>query len=133
MKKLILIFLTLLCGVVSAQEIDIVGQWKVKEIISPKDIDNENIQNMMDGLRESTFHLNKDYSMKITSTNPTQGLRYFTMMANDANWNYKGSLITLVDKKTNGLFMKIFVSVKDDKTIFTFDETNLVLEVVRKD
>lgn len=71
--------------------------------------------------------------MKITSTNPTQGLRYFTMMANDANWNYKGSLITLVDKKTNGLFMKIFVSVKDDKTIFTFDETNLVLEVVRKD
>lgn len=58
MKKLILIFLTLLCGVVSAQEIDIVGQWKVKEIISPKDIDNENIQNMMDGLRESTFHLN---------------------------------------------------------------------------
>lgn len=55
------------------------------------------------------------------------------MMANDAIWNYKDNAITLLDKKSKGLIMKIFVTIKNGKTIFTFDETNLVLEVVKKD
>lgn len=58
---------------------------------------------------------------------------YLTMMANDAIWNYKDNAITLLDKKSKGLIMKIFVTIKNGKTIFTFDETNLVLEVVKKD
>lgn len=133
MKKLILlIFLTLLCGVINAQEIDIVGKWKVKEIISPTEVDNENIQNMMDGFQEGSFHLNKDHSIKITSANPTKGFRYLTMMANDASWNYKDNLITLADKKTKGLIMKILVSIKEGKTIFSFEETNLILEVIKE-
>lgn len=132
-KLLILIFLTLICGAVNAQEFNIVGKWEVKEVISPKTVENENMQNMMNGLSESTFHLNEDQTIKITSTNPTQGLRYFTMMADDAVWNFKDNTITLVDKKTKGLMMKIFVATKDDKTIFTFYESNLILEVVRKD
>jgi len=132
-KLLILIFLTLICRAVNAQEFNIVGKWEVKEVISPKTVENENMQNMMNGLSESTFHLNKDQTIKITSTNPTQGLRYFTMMADDAVWNFKDNTITLVDKKTKGLMMKIFVATKDDKTIFTFYESNLILEVVRKD
>ena|SRR5690606_22675426 len=131
-KLLLLIFLTLICGVVNAQEFNIVGRWEVKEVISPKTVKNENMQNMMNGLSKSTFHLNKDQSIKITSTNPTQGLRYFTMMADDAVWNFKDSTITLVDKKTKGLVMKIFVSIKENKTIFTFYESNLILEVVKK-
>ncbi len=132
MKKLItLIFLTLICNAVNAQEINMVGQWKVKEIISPKAVENDNIRNMMNGLSESTFHLEQDNSIKITSLNPTEGFRYFTMMANDAIWNFKDNKLTLADKKSKRIIMKVSVSIKDGKTIFTFDETNLVVEVAK--
>ena len=132
-KSILIIFLTLISTAVDAQDFNIVGNWKVKEIITPKAVDNENIRNMMEGFREGVFHLKNDQSIAITSTNPTQGFRYLTMMANDAVWNYKDNIITLSDKKSKGLIMKIFVSIKEGRTIFTFDETNLGLEVVKKD
>ena len=134
MRKLcILIFLTLISTAVNAQEFNIVGNWKVKEIISPKAVENENIRNVISGLRESPLHIKYDKSISITSANPTQGSRFFTLMVDDAVWNYKENTITLFDKKTKGLIMKIFVSLKEGKTIFTFDETNLVLEVFKYD
>lgn len=133
MRKLILlIFLTLLCGVVNAQEIDIVGKWKVKEIVSPKAVDNENIRSIVNGLSQSTFNIKDDNSISITSPNPTVGSSFFTTMVKDAKWNYKDNLITLVDNNTKGLIMKILVSIKDGKTIFSFEETNLILEVIKE-
>lgn len=132
-KAILIIFLTLICAAVNAQEFNIVGNWKVKEIISPKAVENENIRNVISGLRESTLHIKYDKSISITSSNPTQGSSFFTLMVDDAIWNYKDNTITLVDKNTNGLIMKIFVSLKEGKTIFTFDETNLVLEVFKHD
>ena len=84
-------------------------------------------------LRESTFHIKYDKSISITSANPKQGSRFFTLMVDNAIWNYKDNRFNLADKKSGGLIMKILVSVKDSKAIFTFDETNLVLEVVKKE
>lgn len=132
MKKVILlIFFTLNCSVINAQEIDIVGNWKVIKIISPKLVDNENLQNMLNGLSESTFHLKEDESISITSTNSTEGFRYFSMLANGATWSFKDHTITLVNKNIKELIMRVFVSMNDGKTIFTFNESNLILEVVK--
>jgi len=132
-KAILIIFLTLICATVNAQEFNIVGNWKVKEVISPKAVENANIRDLVSGFSESTFHLKEDKSIKITSLNPTQGFMYFTMMADDAVWDYKENVITLSDKKSKGLIMKIFINIKDGKTIFTFYETNLVLEVFKYD
>jgi len=134
MKKLILLFfLTLICADVNAQEFDISAKWKVKEVISPKTIENADIRDLVNGFSESTFHLKEDKSIKISSLNPTQGFMYFTMMADDAVWNYKENILILSDKKSKGLIMKILVKIKEGKTIFTFDGTNLVLEVFKYD
>lgn len=73
----LIIYLTLISTVVNAQEFNIVGNWKVKEIISPKAVENENILNVINGLRESTLHIKYDKSISITSANPTQGSRFF--------------------------------------------------------
>ena len=132
MKKLILlIFLTLNCSFINAQEIDIIGNWKVVEIISHKLFANENLQDMLNGLSESTFHLKENESVSITSTNSTKGFRYFSMLTIDASWSFKNHTITLVNENTKELIMRIFVSKNDGKTFFTFNESNLILEVIK--
>lgn len=128
MRKTLLLFCFIVfSNIAIAQDKSIIGSWQVKEVVSPKD--NPVFQDLVKGLSKSTFIFNNDNSFKITSTNPTESLKYITYIADNGFWKLENQTIVISDKSDKSLLTKIFISKKDDKTFFTFFETNLVLEV----
>lgn len=126
-KNLWLIFLLIFTKIAYAQDFDIFGKWRETDIVSPKDI--HEFKDLTDGLSKSTFDFKENNKFEITSTNPTKSFRYIVFLSDNGLWMLEDKTIVIRDKVDHKLLMKVFITEKDDKTLFTFYESDLVLEV----
>ena len=111
----------------NAQVEKIVGNWSVKEVVSPKG--NPIFEELIQSLDSSTFEFKSDKTLKLKTNQSAGSLDYMVQMIEQSKWNFENDIITLTDKSGSMIFMKIYVSTKDDKTLFSFQETDLILEV----
>ena len=91
--------------------------------------DIHEFKDLTDGLSKSTFDFKEINKFKITSTNPTKSFRYIVFLSDNGLWMLEDKTIVIRDKVDHKLLMKIFITEKDSKTLFTFHESDLVLEV----
>lgn len=111
----------------NAQVEKIIGNWSVKEVVSPKG--NPVFQELIQSLDSSTFEFKSDKTLKLKTNQSAGSLDYMVQMIEQSKWSFENDIITLTDKSGSMIFMKIHVLTKDDKTLFSFKETDLILEV----
>ena len=127
MKNYIVILFLFTGFSMNAQVEKIVGNWSVKEVVSPKG--NPIFEELIQSLDSSTFEFKSDKTLKLKTNQSAGSLDYMVQMIEQSKWNFENDIITLTDKSGSMIFMKIYVSTKDDKTLFSFQETDLILEV----
>ena len=127
MKNYIVILFLFTGFSMNAQVEKIVGNWSVKEVVSPKG--NSVFEELIKSLDSSTFEFKSDKTLKLKTNQSAGSLDYIVQMIEQSKWNFENDIITLTDKSGSMIFMKIYVSTKDDKTLFSFQETDLILEV----
>ncbi|RRJ91501.1 DUF5004 domain-containing protein [Paenimyroides tangerinum] len=127
MKNYIIILFLFIGFSMNAQVEKIVGNWSVKEVVSPKG--NPVFEELIQSLDSSTFEFKSDKTLKLKTNQSAGSLDYMVQMIEQSKWNFENDIITLTDKSGSMIFMKIYVSTKDDKTLFSFQETDLILEV----
>ena len=127
MKNYIVILFLFTGFSMNAQVEKIVGNWSVKEVVSPKG--NPVFEELIQSLDSSTFEFKSDKTLKLKTNQSAGSLDYIVQMIEQSKWNFENDIITLTDKSGSMIFMKIYVSTKDDKTLFSFQETDLILEV----
>ncbi len=129
MKNFLLVMFTMLSGFINAQDLEIIGKWKVKEVISQEI--SSGSEGLIDGLSLATFDFKRDRSFRLESSLKAGSFVSLLESTRNSMWEYdvENSTINIKKRGKESVIMKIKVAFEGPEIIFTFEESNLVMEV----
>jgi hypothetical protein len=136
MKKQLVVFVFLLFTnhLISQEysEKDIVGKWKVVNVL--KKPESPNFNDIIKSFSSVTFQFEENADFKITTLDKTKLFAMLTDMTKEAKWRLNNNkyAISIGNDSNKYSILKIILVEVDGKMIFHLDETELDLEVVKE-
>jgi hypothetical protein len=134
MKQLLfiaLLFLSLNAKSQTAIKDQIIGNWKVENVIV-KSTNNE-MKELSKVFKNSIFSFKKNQDFNFTANQKTQLTSMFEQMLQNQKWIFdeKRKIIKIGTVKSGYNIMGITVKIENNKAYFNFDETELNLELIK--
>lgn len=135
MKKIIAsLFMVFFMNTLSAQVIsqdELIGTWKVVNVLNQET--NVNLIELMKGFETATFQFTAQHEFNLSSSVSNEVFTRFSDMTKNSYWRLNPEKQILIGNSENNYsVIKIGNHFENGKTIFTFEETPIKLEVQKK-
>lgn len=112
----------------------ITGTWKVTGIVSFDSKANQQINELVNSFKNSTFSFNENGNFLISTTKPSKTFFMMVEMINKSKWKVTSekNTIKIGNTKDNYSIMGIQVGSKDEKIVFHLNESEMYLFVEKQ-